>query len=663
MGTMKKRAEAVVPASSTSLMASATRITTKMAIQPLTGEDKEWQRQAYSMYDQVGEFRYACDWVGSMMSKAILSAGKRVGRTSYHALQVKDAESQKNQDIETEGGNTEEEVADSNDLIAAELVEDLFADPDGKSEMLRLIGTHLTIAGECFLIGYDNPDPMDDKEDIWLVSSPLAISREAGTQGKWRVNNETIDVNPDEVMVIRLWRPHPQDPRRAVSPARALIPVLGEILRLTQHVAAQVDSRLAGAGILLMPSEMTFPPPPETKDAEGNTIIHHAANDAESLMDTITEAMSASIQDRGSASALVPIVITAPSDAIDKVKHVTFWSELDRQAIDLRNEAIRRLALGMDMPPEVLQGTADSTHWSAWQADESAIKAHTEPLLRIITAGLSKGYLRPLLLASGVDDVELLRKYTVLADTSEMRLRPNRSKEAMELYDRGALSEESLRRETGFSEDDAMDKDQRATWFQKKIAAGSYTPELVERALVSLDALPASDSPSAGQTTMESGETTREARPAPSLNDHPTRDIPDADRNRRIRERRAEKIREDQGLTASLVAASEQVVIRAFERAGNKLKNKMQTKPRVPAAELYSLVAVAESDTEFLLDDAWAHLPPIAERHSIDPDVLRDGVEGYARESLVAAAPHSYERFEEYLTNYFSELEDAHESV
>ena len=53
---------------------------------------------------------------------------------------------------------------------------------------------------------------------------------------------------------------------------------------------------------------------------------------------------------------------------------MTFWTQLDEHAIELRSEAIRRLGLGMDMPPEVLQGSADSNHWAAWQADEAAIK-------------------------------------------------------------------------------------------------------------------------------------------------------------------------------------------------------------------------------------------------------------------------------------------------
>ena len=36
------------------------------------------------------------------------------------------------------------------------------------------------------------------------------------------------------------------------SPVRAALPILRELVGLTQHVSAQIDSRLAGAGMLVM---------------------------------------------------------------------------------------------------------------------------------------------------------------------------------------------------------------------------------------------------------------------------------------------------------------------------------------------------------------------------------------------------------------------------
>jgi len=93
-----------------------------------------------------------------------------------------------------------------------------------------------------------------------------------------------------------------------------------------------------------------------------------SANNADELMSILMEAMTSSLIDQDSAAAKVPIVVTASAESIAAVKHLTFWSELDQHAAELRKEAIGRLALGMDVPPEVLQGASDSNHWSAWQA-------------------------------------------------------------------------------------------------------------------------------------------------------------------------------------------------------------------------------------------------------------------------------------------------------
>ena len=73
----------------------------------------------------------------------------------------------------------------------------------------------------------------------------------------------------------------------------------------------------------------------------------------------------------------------------------------------------------------------------------------------------------------------------------------------------------------------------------------------------------------------------------------------------------------------ALTAAADQLAIRAFERAGNRLKNGMKVKPNVPASELYSFVSLDVDQAGELLEDAWAHAAPVAERHGIDPSMFR----------------------------------------
>jgi len=602
----RTRREEAAPTSN-SLVASAARIgKSGQKSYHRIAETIGWQSEAWRMYHIIGEFRYSCDFVGSMLSKAGLFATvKKAGKRK----QVKTGP-------------------------AVEIMEGLFIDDDGRTEMLRQIGIHMSVAGELYVVSYANPDPYGDNDDVWEIATPAQLNKVDG--GKWRVNNKVLEADPEDVLVIRVWRPDPEKPWQAISPAQAVLPILGEIYGLTQHVAAQVDSRLAGAGILLVPSEMTFPAPPPVEGAE-----QRVANDAEDLMRVLADAMQASIANREDASALVPIVIKAPAEAIAAIKHLTFWTELDEHAIDLRNEAIRRLALGMDIPPEVLQGLSESNHWSAWAADESTIKAHAEPLLKLVTSALATGYLRPLLSDEGIA-LDALRTFSIGADTSEMRLRPNRSKEAMELYDRGELNGASLRRETGFDEEDAQSDEDRVLFYLRKIASGSTTPELVEAALRELGVkleVPREAAPAPVGT---------EGRPAPSLGDHPENDIPDpevSEKRRGARERGdvPSAMPENRQDSASLIAAAEQVVVRALERAGNKLKNKMQVKPTCAAVDIYKFVK--SEDTAFLLDDAWTHVAAIAERHSIPARWLEGVLEDYCTQLLREQTPHTFTTF------------------
>ena len=584
-----------------------------------TGADA-WHGEAWLHYRNIGEFRYACDWIGAQLSKALISGTREVN------------------------GVTEAVTSGSvSDILSA-----LFGNADGRAEMFRLIGIHMSVTGECWIVGYPDPDPFGDGGDKWEVAASTKVTRPLSDSDSWKVNDITLDeVRNDDVMAIRIWRPDPLEPQLSISPARAILTTLRQLHKLSQYISAQLDSRLAGAGVLLMPTTMSFPAPA----VEGETVIQKSASSAEDLMTILMEAMARSMEDRDDASALVPIVVTASAEDIAAVKHMTFWSELDEHAIELRNEAIRRLALGMDMPPEVLQGAADANHWSAWQADESSIKSHTEPLLKIITTALGSHYLRPLLTDEDEYDADArefdgvpLQKYSVAADTSEMRLRPNRSKEALELYNLGELSGPALRRETGFDENDAMDDEQLAAWLTRKVASGSTTPELVEAALkelgVRLSVVRDPEAPEGVGTPTP---------PPPSLEDHPNTGIPD----RALGERR--KAHRDAGdvpsadveRKASLLAACDQIVLRALERAGNRLKNKTQAKFTVPASELHCYVIAENVDD--VLTDAWSSVPLVAARAGISAEALERDLHNYTGQLIATQTMHSYDHLEAFM--------------
>jgi hypothetical protein len=561
------------PAPPKSLVASAKRFTgagdpNRMARNGGSG----WQDAAWHFYNTIGEYAYAVNWVGNLLSRAKLFATR------------------------DDGNGPRRLPADD---PASEYLDSLFLDSQGKATALQQIGVHYTVAGEAYIVGTDGPDG-----DHWEV---VASSRISNQNGNWIVDGMPLTGTP---LVIRIWRPHPVEKNAATSPSRAALPILSEIERLTMHVAAQVDSRLISAGILFLPNEMTF----AVIDEDGNVIT----GSSDLFVQTLQDVAARAIQNRDSAGALVPIVVSADGEAIDKAQHLTFWSELDNQAIELRTEAIRRLALSMDMPPEILTGQGDVNHWSAWSIDESAIKSHTEPLLARIADDLAVGYLRSMLIQDGMLPEEA-RAYGIGVDTTEMRLRPNRSQEALELWDRGVLNAQTLVEETGFKADNIQDDAEHRRWFLDKVASGQTTPELVQAALemlgVVLDVEPDPDPP-------EDRPGIHEARPTPSLEEHPNRDIPDIN-------------------DAALAAASEVLVFRALERAGNRLRNKIQRKiPGVGAAETYMFHKVDTGTLDFVLEDAWASVDRFAAKHGADPKRLADCLDAYTRAIIVEQKPH-----------------------
>jgi hypothetical protein len=536
-------------------------------------KNADWQGEAWRHYDNCGELRYASNWQANVLSRATLHAAKR----------------------------TPEGILASKEGPAVDAMVDLFDGPDGQSQMLSAIGLHLFVAGECYLVGR-KPDPTRSErgaEDIWEIVGTEEMKHRGR---RWSIDygdgKPPLELG-DDAVILRIWRPHPRKRIEADSPVRAVIGILSELEYLSRHIMAQITSRLAGAGLLMLPSSISFPTPPAGSN------LPEGANSADIFMATLGESMMTPIKDPGDPSAIVPIVVTAADDAIDKTKHITFWSELNGTAIEMRTEAIRRLALGLDMPPEVLLGTANLNHWGAWQMDESSIKAHTEPLLELITNALTIGYLQPI--TEDPDDV-------VAYDTSALRLRPNRSKEAVELYDRGELDGEALRRETGFSEDDAPSADEFKNWMLRKVASGSTTPEQVADALVALGVL---------GIRAESTTPPTEGRPAPSLVEHPDYGPPDQQ-------------------AASLYAMSEVLVYRALERAGNRLRSLKQVRPACSAADTYLLLPTQPGELDRVMEDAWGCIPrvlPLLPEYQ--RNVVTKALDAYTRYLLVEQKPHT----------------------
>lgn len=369
---------------------------------------RSWQTEAWDLYDETPELYYGILWRAAALSRVRLVAARQ------------------------QPGGVEPEVLDSGP--AADLVAEFAGGIGAQPDFLARAGAQISVAGESYLVGRDG----EDGPTIAPYSSEEL--KRTGAGGWWLDEGYGLPtaLSKDDV-VVRAWTPHPRRMQWPNSAVRSLLPVLRELRALTMHVSAQVDSRLAGAGLLLLPAGMTFPSPPGADANEGEDPFVRA----------LIDAMRTPIRDRDVASAIVPLVAKVPDEVVGKSQYLSFSSQLDLTAKELRDEAIRRVALGLDLPPEMILGVgANASSWSSWQIAEDAVRLSVVPLALVICHALTVGFLRPQL-----DDPDVLVWY----DTTALDLRPDRSKDALNLYDRMEITGEALRAASGFNETDKPD--------------------------------------------------------------------------------------------------------------------------------------------------------------------------------------------------------------
>jgi hypothetical protein len=557
-------------------VASAVRLPT--ISRRAAGQPQEWQARAWNYWANVGELRFTAQWIGNVLSRARLVAAKREGRML----------------VPIEGKDP-----------AVEAMDALYGGPQGQSQMLSALGINMTVAGEGYIINLA-------KDDTWHT---LATGRVTQLGPKVLQANFGVEGDPRRLtaqdLVIRLFTPTPTDPTMADSPTRAVLSSLGQIVAYDAHINAQITSRLAGNGILFMSNEVDFPAGPN--DDPNST-------PAQRFMSMLGTAMMTPIEDPSDPSALVPIVAMVPTDALGKNEHMKFWSDLDEAVIQMRDAAIKRFALGMDVPPEVLLGLADQNHWNAWLSEESAVKAHLEPRLGVIAHALTEQYLR-LAIKGQVKNPE---DYFVLADTSSIRMRPNRSTEALALYDKGELSGEALRRETGFQPEDKPDDTAFKQWLLRQIATATSSPEQSLAALKELGI-------DLGVTAI-SGEN---GGRADQLRLDTQADLPERRPPDRLEREARQRSDESRVFSGPLAAACNVLVYRALERAGNKLKN---MHPRTDMTDVQAAAAymTVTGDPDALLAGAWSCAEEVLSPYTDDVAGVVDTLDFYVRGLLAS---------------------------
>jgi hypothetical protein len=625
------------PPAAPRILVSAATLVSRSSLTGLA-KVKPWQTAAWEMYDEIGELHSAVGWLAHSLSRA--------------RLYVADM---------PEGGAPEGDPVPTENTDAIAALDELFGGPAGHPQMLSRFAVHLTVPGESYLIGLDldaepvagdtapaQPSPVGpDGQPVeqgprrrWLVASSDEFTTNNGKVSvRLPDSDREVEVDLDRSTVIRLWRPHARRAWDADSPTRACLGALRELVTASARINADLESRLAGAGMLVMPSSATVARQgaPDDGSPGGEQLV-----DDEDYA-TLIEAMVTPISDRDSASAVVPILVRVDDTAVDKVRHISFATPLDGKVQDLREASIKRLALGLDVPPEVLLGMTDANHWTGWQIEESAVKLSVEPLLTLIVNALTESYLRPALVALGVANPE---RYAIWYDVSELVLRPNRFEQALKLYAEGMISIAAVLREGGFAPEDVPNSTEQARHLLLSLVRANVSPDVARPYLLALG-LPAPEA-----LDGEVGDAAPPAGPPAIEGDvGDDRALPDTEGNPDSGQPGPVEARVATALTAAAAgdvaelraAALELAVLRALEIAGKRLLSAAGRQYRGqlpgPAWSLHTHPALRPrvEQLDGLLAGAYDTLraSPLGRA----PETV-ELVDGYVRELLLAGVPH-----------------------
>ncbi|MFI5495585.1 hypothetical protein [Actinoplanes sp. NPDC051859] len=598
----------------TAVVASAARMRYDSAGSVRRIGRQEWQDEAWRHYEECGELAYIVDLIAKAMSRSRLY----ITRLDEHGDPIESADSAAPGDI--------------NDTF--------LGGPARQPELLHQVGVQLGVPGECYLIGEPERDSTGraGEREQWLIASNDELQERSG-QYLLDQGDGPRELAADETVIVRIWVPSPRKHQLPKSQVQANRRVLRLIERLSQYVQSQIDSRLAGAGILLLPNELSFAASDQQDQPEDGV---------SSFLAALTEAMTTAVRDRDSVAALVPIVVQGPAEHLEKARLLSFATELSASVPGLLDGAIRRLALGLDVPPEVLLGMAETNHWSAWQLDEATIKYHVESKLELLCAAVTQQMLWPAL--DGVVDDP--RSWVVWYDTSELTQAPDRGSDAKDLFDRGELSGKALRRETGFSDNDAPEPVERELRQLLEIlrTVPEAGPLLVTRLLELAGVTADVDVRLLLDRDQAVNPAPRAEEPAPAVQD------PD----------RAPPGRDQAALAASadraepVVAACEALVLKALELAGKRILGRQRYQHRdLPAWEYHTVRPATVDAVPRLLDGAFATVPAVAPRLGVDPDVLTAQLAAYVGGLLVSGARHDPDALRTHLAHRAGDLVPA----
>lgn len=567
------------------------------------GTPLAWQQEGYRHYDRCGELHFSANAVASMISRCNVAIWTKTpdGEPGKPVIEGKVAK------------------------LSAQL-----GGAEGRAENLRLSGLNDFLVGDYYTCVETGPDG----KDRWFVLSVSQIRR----TGDSIINLErpikygggviTYQLptrrNPKPQNSVLLWRTyteHAQLPDHPDSSVRAAIPILNLIEQYDKRSSAQNDSRLAGAGVLFLPSKFDFPiPPPGPPGSPPGPSTPTEAFEAR-----LGDVMGKTLKDPANARSLVPIMATVDAEFIKEIRWLTFETPLDEQTMARLDQCIRRLGLALDMPPELLMGVGTMNHWSAWAAEQSTQKTFVAPRLARWCHAVTVAWMTAKLKAMNEDP----DKYIVWFDMAPLTVRPDRQADALALWDRGLVQDEVVLDAGNWPISAAHDDKSYKRWLVTQsviknpqlLADPGFIANLGEVG-IKLAAPPTQPAlPAAAETAAPAEGAAIEAAPAePRSTRTPAQE--------------------------ALVAGAEMAAMHSLAVAGKKLltrgvRDELLGEFAGRTFDLHTRVPVRDTDhAAALLEGTWDLLAVLGTRTGTDVRILRESLTAYCAGQLVAGRPH-----------------------
>lgn len=561
------------------------------------GSRDDWQSLAWDMLDAVGELRYYTGWRAGSCSRVRLVAS----------------------DIDPETGLP---TGRTDNERVREIVKAIAGGPLGQAQLIKRSVECLTIPGEVWIAILVRPEG-----ELWVPVTREEVKTKANTVTVELPSGEKHDMNLSTDSIFRVWNPRPRRASEADSPVRATLDSLREIVRTTKTISNASKSRLIGNGVVFVPHEMSLPAmnsPVAADHALGATPMLAGTPAVQQLQELLFQVAQTAYDDEDSMAALIPMFAGVPGDQVKNVSHLKFDNSVTDIALKTRNDAIARLAMGLDVSPERLLGLgSNSNHWTAWQLADDDVRLHIAPPIETLCQAINDQVLKVVLEREGIDSTQ----YVLWYDASVLTADPDKTDEATNAFDRGAITAEAYREFLGLG-DSGYDFTTLAGWQAWARDRVSQKPELLQELLPLLDQL----------------DGVIEIAPPPAIAPPPEDDVPPPEEDQADGEPDTEDDTEDvptgkARLTGQVeLAVIELMAGRALELAGKRRRTRADHERLrgVPMHETHRyMTPVAEADIPALIAgwDAALEADTLA-MLDMDIDHVRAAVKRLVRERM-----------------------------